>query len=216
MDYFHAVYLTINREERKRERDCEGKAEELARNAAIEGTRTYTCTHTHTHTLKWDDCSSFKNRAIYDAIGRGSRRLFNYLVKLLRKLEEIPSRGGKGETRQWCDSFFVKVVFEKGRLVVRRIFSRMTCEKRYQDRRCHLLKLLHFKIESREKCYGIMFEIWEKYQNRAMGFLWRIENGKKRGRRKVVRCFSDVGRYSVGISKSHREYEVIEVTKKYW
>lgn len=23
-----------------------------------------------------------------------------------------------------------------------------------------------------------------------------------------MRCFSDVGRYSVGISKSHREYEV--------
>lgn len=213
MDYFHAVYLTINREERERE-----IVKEKQRNSR--GTRRskeHAHIHTHTHTpLKWDDCSSFKNRAIYDAIGRGSRRLFNYLVKLLRKLEEIPSRGGKGETRQWCDSFFVKVVFEKGRLVVRRIFSRMTCEKRYQDRRCHLLKLLPFKIESREKCYGIMFEIWEKYQNRAMGFLWRIENGKKIGRRKVVRCFSDVGKYSVGISKSHREYEVIEVTKKYW
>lgn len=89
-DYFHAVYLTINREEKEREKergkDWEGKAEELARNAAIEGTRT----RMHTHALKWDDCSSFKNRAIYDAIG--SRRLFNYLVKLLRRLEEIPSR----------------------------------------------------------------------------------------------------------------------------
>lgn len=45
MDYFHPVYLTINRE-KERKKDCEGKAEELARNAAIEETRT------HTHIVK--------------------------------------------------------------------------------------------------------------------------------------------------------------------
>lgn len=175
--------------------------------------------HAHTHTsLKWDDCSSFKNRAIYDAIGRGSRRLFNYLVKLLRRLEERYRHAREGETKQWSFFFFVKVVFEKGRLAVGRIFWRMG-ERRYREiSRSSVLNFLQGKC----KCWIEEEMSWdnvrEKYENPPLRWDFWMKNMKKgRGRGRVVEMLEDVQLEYVKVRRvwiGRGDEEILIVVKK--
>lgn len=211
MDYFHPVYLTINRE-KERKKDCEGKAEELARNAAIEETRT------HTHIVKVGRLLEFQEQSHIWC----DRSRFQTVVQLpgetfTKARREIPS-GRRGRDEAMILFFFVKVVFEKGRLAVGRIFWRMG-ERRYREiSRSSVLNFLQKKC----KCWIEEEMSWdnvrEKYENPPLRWDFWMKNMKKgRGRGRVVEMLEDVQLEYVKVRRvwiGRGDEEILIVVKK--